>query len=90
MGWLMVHSLKAVQHAMIHDKHCFECYGYDIMIDQSLKPWLLEVNASPSLSASTATDKLLKMALISELLDVVVPHHLEVRKTYVRTYLRSK
>ena len=43
MGWLMVHSLKAVQNVMIHDKHCFECYGYDIMIDSNLKPWLLEV-----------------------------------------------
>ena len=27
MGWLMVHSLKACQNVMIHDKHCFECYG---------------------------------------------------------------
>ena len=45
IGWLIVHSLKAVQNVMIHDKHCFECYGYDVMIDTALKPWLLEARA---------------------------------------------
>ena len=40
--WTIVHSLKACQNAMINDRHCFECYGYDIMIDSQLKPWLLE------------------------------------------------
>ena len=44
IGWLIVHSLKACQNVMIQDRHCFECYGYDIMIDAKLKPWLLEVH----------------------------------------------
>lgn len=73
MGWIIIHSLKACQNVMINDKHCFECYGYDIMIDNELKPWLLEVNASPSLSATTNTDRDLKTQLISEILDLVAP-----------------
>ena len=36
-------SLKACQNVMINDKHCFECYGYDLIIDSSLKAWLIEV-----------------------------------------------
>mmetsp|Transcript_17743 Transcript_17743/g.45864 ORF Transcript_17743/g.45864 Transcript_17743/m.45864 type:complete len:454 (+) Transcript_17743:105-1466(+) len=73
IGWIIVHSLKACQTVIINDRHCFEMYGYDIMINNRLKPWLIEVNASPSLSASTEADRVLKLGLISDVLDIVVP-----------------
>lgn len=41
--WCIVHSLKAVVPVIANDRHCFECYGYDIIIDNDLKPWLIEV-----------------------------------------------
>eukprot|EP00242_Pyramimonas_sp_CCMP2087_P013271 CAMPEP_0198219710 /NCGR_PEP_ID=MMETSP1445-20131203/75726_1 /TAXON_ID=36898 /ORGANISM="Pyramimonas sp., Strain CCMP2087" /LENGTH=395 /DNA_ID=CAMNT_0043897223 /DNA_START=218 /DNA_END=1405 /DNA_ORIENTATION=- len=67
---LMVNSLRAVQNVMINDKHCFEMYGYDIMLDNDLKPWLIEVNASPSMTADTETDRALKLGLLDDLLTV--------------------
>ena len=66
-------SLKAVQPSIISDKHCFELYGFDTLIDSDLKPWLIEVNASPSLLATTKHDYVLKKKLISDLIDVVIP-----------------
>lgn len=52
-------------------QHCFEMYGYDILLDSNLKPWLIEVNASPSLTADTVTDERLKLGLLEDLLDLV-------------------
>eukprot|EP00752_Nemacystus_decipiens_P001650 g1604.t1 len=68
---LITRSLLSVQKTIIHDKHCFELYGYDVLVDADLKPWLIEVNASPSLSAENAADRNLKTQLISDALDVV-------------------
>lgn len=73
MHWLIVHSLKAVAPVMANDRHCFECYGYDIIIDNTLKPWLVEVNASPSLQSTTHNDRILKYKLIDNIISVVVP-----------------
>ncbi|KAF5399205.1 Tubulin tyrosine ligase like 1 [Paragonimus heterotremus] len=72
--WIIVHSLKAVASVLINDRHCFECYGYDIIIDDNFKPWLIEVNASPSLSATTASDRILKYKLVNDVINIVVPN----------------
>ena len=45
----------------------------DIMLDKKLKPWLLEVNVSPSFNDDTDVDKEVKTGLIEDafrLLDI--------------------
>ena len=64
-------TLRAVAPSIIADRHCAELYGYDVMLDADLKPWLIEVNASPSLSADTPADAALKMRLVDDYLSVL-------------------
>ena len=68
---LIINSLLSVQKVIINDRHCFELYGYDIMFSEDLKPWLIEVNASPSMSADTDSDRKLKMGLLDDMLSVI-------------------
>ena len=41
------------------------------MIDSQLKPWLLEVNACPSLTASTKEDEELKVNMLDDCFTIV-------------------
>ncbi|XP_071954889.1 polyglutamylase complex subunit TTLL1-like [Antedon mediterranea] len=74
INWCTVHSLKAVAGVMANDRHCFECYGYDYLVDDNLKAWLVEVNASPSLTSTTQNDRIMKYNLISDTIDIVMPN----------------
>ncbi|CAK56184.1 unnamed protein product (macronuclear) [Paramecium tetraurelia] len=45
---------------------CFEILGFDIIIDNAYKPYLLEVNHTPSFTADTPLDALIKKNLIRD------------------------
>ncbi|XP_052231868.1 probable tubulin polyglutamylase TTLL9 isoform X3 [Dreissena polymorpha] len=68
---IIIKSLHSVQKIIINDKHCFEMYGYDILLDANLKPWLIEINASPSLTASGKEDYDLKYGVLNDVLNVL-------------------
>lgn len=73
MNNLIIMSLKSVQSVIINDKHCFELYGFDVLIDDTCKPWLIEINASPSLTTTTKRDRQLKMDVLRSIYEIVVP-----------------
>eukprot|EP00090_Calanus_glacialis_P043063 TRINITY_DN7623_c0_g1_i2.p1 TRINITY_DN7623_c0_g1~~TRINITY_DN7623_c0_g1_i2.p1 ORF type:complete len:740 (-),score=223.94 TRINITY_DN7623_c0_g1_i2:33-2252(-) len=53
---------------------CFELFGFDILLDSRLKPWLIEVNISPSMHSSSSLDRDVKSPLVAEVLNLARYH----------------
>ncbi|EDO40146.1 predicted protein, partial [Nematostella vectensis] len=56
---------------MPHPGNCFEIYGFDILIDENLRPWLLEVNLSPSLACDSPLDLKIKSHLVTDMFNLI-------------------
>lgn len=50
---------------------CFELLGFDVMVDENLRPWLLEVNCSPALGVECAADMEVKEPLVAGIVDLL-------------------
>mmetsp|Transcript_45333 Transcript_45333/g.33112 ORF Transcript_45333/g.33112 Transcript_45333/m.33112 type:complete len:95 (-) Transcript_45333:210-494(-) len=68
---MIIRCLQSVQKTITNDKHCFELYGFDILFDSNLKPWLIEINASPSMTANTPSDYEMKVGLLDDVFTVL-------------------
>ena len=53
------------------NNNLFEIYGFDILIDESLRAWLLEVNVNPSLHCTSPLDLSIKTDLIIDIFNLV-------------------
>lgn len=81
--------VKSLEASVPYRSNCFELLGYDILIDNTFNPWLLEVNLSPSLNCDSPLDQKIKGELISDLFTLIgmVPldqrNTLQENKTYI-------
>lgn len=67
-------SLEAAQDMIEHRKNSCELFGYDIMIDENLNPWLIEVNSSPAMDYSTPITKRLVKEVMEDCVKVLVDY----------------
>lgn len=50
---------------------CYELFGFDIILDENLRPWLLEVNHSPSLNIDSPIDQEIKKYLLMDSFNIL-------------------
>ncbi|XP_041982603.1 tubulin polyglutamylase ttll-4-like isoform X3 [Aricia agestis] len=68
-------SISALTKANVGSRYnCYELFGIDVLLDEDLKPWLLEVNISPSLHSASPLDIHVKGPLVSTVLNLAQFH----------------
>lgn len=65
------HLYKSSQSKEEYSEMSFEVFGFDIMLDSQLKPYLIEVNHTPSFATDTPLDYEIKKNLIKDTLILV-------------------
>ena len=63
--------IKVIKSNGTKDKNHFKLFGYDFMLDEKLKVYLIEVNSRPSLFMKDIIDLKLKPQLIADTLNIV-------------------
>ena len=57
---------------VIYQRTCYEMYGFDVLLDESLNPYVIEMNVSPSLCAKVSSlDARIKSPVMHDLLRLV-------------------
>jgi tubulin polyglutamylase TTLL5 len=76
---------------------CFELLGFDILVDSDMKPWLMEVNLSPSLATESPLDLKIKSNLFVDTMNLMClkkfdrkKENLNKIKNRVKNIMRAK
>lgn len=85
--WQKIHhivmlTLLAITPSVPFTSNCFELFGFDILVDDKLKPWLLEVNHSPGLRLDCATDLIVKRKLLHDVIDLLNYKEIDTVRKY--------
>ena len=65
---VLANNYRICQPDCTKNNMCFEILGFDVLLDEALKPWLLEVNHTPSFRTDAPIDHAVKAPLINDTL----------------------
>jgi tubulin polyglutamylase TTLL6/13 len=81
----LAHTYKSCQSDDVTNSMCFELLGFDVILNHNLKPFVLEVNLSPSLATESPLDKKIKRMVLTDTLTLMNLSH-----RHRREYLAKK
>jgi len=64
-------NISAIKKYCKHPNVLFELYGFDILIDNELRPWLIEINLNASLNCDSELDKKIKTSLMTDIFTII-------------------
>ena len=85
---VVIKTLMVVDEPIGHQANSFEVFGFDILLDESLRPWLLEVNSSPSMARETELDRKVKLEMMVDTIDLVDPIGFD--RGYLKSILQKR
>ncbi|XP_071953339.1 tubulin polyglutamylase TTLL13-like isoform X2 [Antedon mediterranea] len=68
---ILKHNYRTCFPNHVKGSGCFEILGFDLMLDRKLKPWVLEVNHSPSFHTDAKLDKEVKEGFLYDALCIM-------------------
>ena len=72
MKQIMTHCFLAVKHKLQCKTGYFDLYGFDFMIDENMKIWLIEVNVNPALAINCEALKEVIPGVIKETVNIAI------------------
>eukprot|EP00656_Telonema_subtile_P017658 TRINITY_DN19511_c0_g1_i1.p1 TRINITY_DN19511_c0_g1~~TRINITY_DN19511_c0_g1_i1.p1 ORF type:complete len:330 (+),score=86.10 TRINITY_DN19511_c0_g1_i1:190-1179(+) len=79
----IAHMFKALFRGTTTGFNCFEVLGFDVMLDETGAPWMIEVNNLPSFETETSLDVEIKESLITNVLTIVGGENM-ARSKYIK------
>lgn len=64
-------SIKTMKKFNLSSNNIFELHGVDILLDENLNPWLMEVNLNPSLDCDSNLDLVVKSKLLTDIYNII-------------------